>query len=162
MDKENDQIQDGAKTVLGIRVPPVLKSELYQEADKIGVPVSELGLNILLNRKKDKDEIEKLKQLVSERDKKNEELNLQIMILKGKHHDALEKTKRESAAQLKQLQERITGNDPLKDERLLYLFENLEGTTDRIKDAYGKDFDVTYNSPMDVLRTLIYGTKLNQ
>ena len=84
------------------------------------------------------------------------------MILKGKHHDALEKTKRESAAQLKQLQERITGNDPLKDERLLYLFENLEGTTDRIKDAYGKDFDVTYNSPMDVLRTLIYGTKLNQ
>lgn len=149
-----------ARVNIGIRISPELKEELNYEALELGLTSSQYGELILHNRHKGKAEIEQLKQTLEQRDRTIAELKLQ---LEGK--EKLQVEVAESSKEITELKALLTksntGNSLLKDNRLLYLFEQLKGKKDKVENTFGDDFDIIYDSPEAVLRALIYSSKLN-
>lgn len=149
-----------ARVNIGIRISPELKEELNYEALELGQSSSEYGELILNNRHRGKDEIEELKQSLKQRDGTIAEFKLQ---LEGKEKLEVELAdRRNENMELKaQLAKSNAANGLLKDNRLLYLFEQLKGKEDIVENTYGDDFEIVYDSPETVLRALIYSSKLN-
>ncbi len=140
-----------AKVVTGVRTHPELKMQLTEEGGDCGMSTSEYCEMILFNRHKEKAENERLRALVAV-------LQTQVSATGGKQFEVVQ-------AELEQLRKKITEqNNQLaifSDNRLLYLYENVKGKKDTVEDAYHPNFSITYNSTVDVLKALIYSTKLN-
>jgi hypothetical protein len=139
------------KVVISIKARPELKMHLNKEAAESGMSLSEYGELLLENRHNRETEIPML-------ESENKALRAQLMRINSQE---LELVRSENAKLKKQLLE-LQQNSILKDSRLLQLFENLKGKKDRIINAEGADFDVVYETPIQVLTALIYATKLNQ
>lgn len=150
------------KITTGFRCEPELKLELANEATELGIKLSEHLENTLANRHRLKAEIEQLKQTLELRDRTITEVELQLT---GKEKLELELTNsRKETQKLKELVAKLTAQNGLfNDKRLNYLFDQLKGKKDKVENAYsGGDFDITYNTPVDVLIALIYSSTLNQ
>jgi hypothetical protein len=161
MENYNEEAEvASAKVNIGIRISPELKEELNYEALELGQTTSQYGELILHNRHKGKAEIEQLKQTLELQDRAIAELKLQLA---GK--EKLEVNLADSRKEFAELKERLAKSDAannlLKDNRLLYLFEQLKGKKDTVENTFGDDFDIIYDSPEAVLRALIYSSKLN-
>ena len=148
-----------AKIVTGIRALPELKRALIYEARQLGISLSEYGEVILSNRHESKLEAEKLTQLVSQQAQEIEKLKKQTAAICVRQTEILSSEIRDLKKEIAEQNEQL---EIYRDERLIYLFEHLKGTTDEVKNAYGDDFKVTYKSTHDVLLAIIYNTKLNK
>ncbi len=176
--EENEGPDDGhekssAKEVIGVRAIRGLKDELTHEAPGAGLSVSEYCEMILMNRHKESPEMERLAQKVAEQQQEIERLTKlsaeqlqQFEKLKtqvattGNQQSELFKTENaELRKKIEELNNRLT---IYSDERLLYLFEYLKGKNDTVENAYGDNFKITYQSTYEVLRAILYNTKLNQ
>lgn len=124
--------------VVGIRALPKLKHQLSTEASEIGVTLSEYCESILANRHTENPELERLRNKVGEQQRELESLNAALAIEP----------------------EPVQVPGILTDQRLLFLFEKLKSKPDKVENAYGDDFAVTYNTPQDVLIAIIYSTQL--
>lgn len=157
------------KTMLGVRCFPELKFKLTEEAQALGITLSEHCENILLNKDV----------LLSEKEVAYHELELikQKMLVvfetlaetKAQHKTELQKAKVEK-------DRLIAENDQLKknaeimkqqialfsDKRLLFLFENLKGKKDTFDSPDGNTYNVTYNQPKDLLKALIYSFNIKK
>ena len=150
-----------ARVNIGIRISPQLKEELNYEALELGQTSSQYGETLLHNRHIYKDEINRLTQTLSERDKTIKEL--QLLFSDKEKLEAEVDAKRKEIQKLNDLVAKSNAqNDLIKDKRLQYLFEQLKGKKDRVENTFGDDFDTIYDSPEAVLRALIYSSKLNQ
>jgi len=146
---------------IGVRGLPRLKDELNYEASGVGQSTSEYAALILYNRFKDKEELEKLKQMLAERDKTITELNANAVNTEkiGLELAAYQK----EIVGLKELVAKLSSaNSIFKDQRLLYLYEQVKGRKDKVENAFSDDFDIVYNSPEAVLIALIYSCELNK
>ena len=79
----NDTVDDliettSPKVVIGIRETPLFKQLFEQEAKDRGMTASEYGRVILQNRHGNKEEVERLTQIVNEQQKNIEMLRLQL------------------------------------------------------------------------------------
>ncbi len=163
--------KSSAKVVTGIRMTPNLKDELITESSEAGLSVSEYGEVILMNRHKVSPEAERLAQKVTEQqqeiarltklstDQFQEVEKINAQLATANKQSELARTENEQL--LKKIGELNNQLDIYSDERLLYLFENLKGKSDTVENAYGEDFQITYNSPLEILKGIIYNTQLN-
>lgn len=134
---ETETISTG-RHVVGIRALPKLKHELSTESSEIGVTLSEYCESILANRHTENPELEQLRNKVAEQQSEIESLNAALAIKP----------------------EPVQAPAILSDERLLFLFDKLKGKSDKVENAYGDDFAITYNTPQDVLIAIIYSSQL--
>ncbi len=162
METNNEEAETSSAMVnIGVRGSARLKDEISSEASGVGQTISEYAALILYNRFKDKDELEKLKQTLAERDKTIVELNAKAV--KVEKLEAEIATYQKENVDLKKLVEKLSSeNSIFQDKRLLYLYEHLKGKKERVKNGYGDDFDLLYDSPVAVLMALIYSSKLNK
>ena len=155
---ENEIGNSSSKPVTGVRTAPALKDALINEAAEAGISLSEYCETILYNRHKGNGENEQLAQVVAEQKKEIERLKAQVAATGGKQFEVLQ-------AENEQLRKIIKEQDNqlaiYSDQRLLYIYENVKGKKDIVEDAYQANFGITYNSPQDVLKALIYSSKLN-
>ena len=157
----NNVDTSSARVNIGIRVSPGLKDELNFEASELGQTSSEYGESILHNRHKHKEEIEKLKQTLAERDKTIAALNTKAVSVEKL--EATIATYQKEIGGFKELVAKLTAeSDIFKDKRLHYLFQHLKGKKDKVDNAYGDDFEISYDSLKAVLTALIYSCKLNK
>ena len=152
---EQEEETSSAKVVLGIRVSPHLKEELNHEAEGCGMLTSEYGKLILESR----HDSEKLEQKIKEQQK-------EIEVLKASLNNNGSQSSELVVAENAELRQQVTSlNNRLSifnDKRLLYLFSQLKGKKDVVENVEGKNFDIVYQSPSDILIALIYASKLNQ
>lgn len=127
------------RQIISIRALPALKNHLLQEAMQLGITLSQHCENLISTTLKIKQDLAAIRLSEAEKIKEIKDLKNEI-----------------AAKSIT-----VTGSAILSDERLLFIFSKLKGTKDRVKNAFGKDFDITYNSPEDVLKSLIYFTNLN-
>jgi hypothetical protein len=140
MESNTIESNSTGRHVVGVRALPKLKQELANEAADVGLTLSEYCESILANRHAEGPEMERLRNKVAEQQREIEKLNASLLI----------KPEPVQAAPI------------LSDQRLLYLYEKLKGKPDKVENAYGDDFAITYNTPQDVLIAIIYSTQLNQ
>ncbi len=161
--------KSSAKVVTGIRMTPNLKDELITESSEAGLSVSEYGEVILMNRNKESPEMERLAKKITEQEREinrlsklSAEQSQEVEKLKAQTGKQTEQYQLESAQLRKKIEDQNNQLGIYRDERLLYLFDKLKGQSDTVENAYGDDFQITYNSPVEVLKGIIYNTKLNQ
>ena len=142
------------KVVLASRVTYQLKNEVMQEASAFGQPVSEYIEVLLSNRHKKGEGTEKLKLQLAEKDKHLEDAQQRIKTLEAQIAEA----KKNLLAEKSKLKPSV--DDPLFDKRLLSHFGKLKGKSDVVQDPYADPFPIKYNTPRDVLTTLIYSVRI--
>lgn len=180
-----------AKVVTGVRTQPELKMQLTEEGGDCGMSTSEYCEMLLLNRHKDKAEIEQLRELVGVLQKGKEKQQTQEAAREKQLEVALAENERlrelvavlqkgnekrqtqaatgvkqaEAEAEIVQLRKQLEEqNNQLaiySDQRLIYLYENVKGKKDIVENAYGDNFEITYDTPVQVLLALIYSSKIN-
>ena len=157
---EDEITSNGNRKInIGLRCYAELKFKLTEEAQNLGISLSEYCENILLN----KDTILAANQnFINEMQVLNQEM---IEVLK-----TFEETKSNYQTELKKVK---SENDSLKREvhelnnqvalftnkQLLFLFEKVKGQKDLIDAPDGQKYTVTYNSPKDLIEAMIYSFK---
>ena len=159
-----DEIQENGnrKTVLGIRISPEQKKKLSQTALKLGITMSELSENILLNNDN----------LLSDKNntlKENDELKRQVSELTKQLNNSNANHKTESENLKKCVAELQSHLNVVKaqvalhsDKKLLNLLSQLQGKKDTIETPEGQKFSVTYNTTNDLLTAMIYSFQLKK
>lgn len=150
------------KIVIGIRCYGELKFKLTEEANNLGISLSEHCENSLLN--KNTFQIEKenaLKELII-LEKKITELKKIGDKNSSQYQTEIEKLITENM----ELQKgKSMMNDQLSifsDKRLLDLFALIKGKKDTIEMSDGQKLLVTFNHPKDVLKALLYSFNLKK
>ncbi|MDO9000233.1 MAG: hypothetical protein Q7W45_10750 [Bacteroidota bacterium] len=173
MDQETieDEITNtgNRKTVLGVRCYPELKFKLSEEAEKLGISLSECAENILLNKdallSEKEDAISEVEIL------KNKCLRLEEMLIskdaiissKQNHFNNeyqklnTENTKLKLEVDLMKKQFELFSN-----KHLLFLFEKLKDKKDTIISPNGNTYNVTYSHPKDLLEAMIHSFKIKK
>ena len=164
---DDGQEKSSAKVVTGVRTTPILKNEVMYESSEAGMSVSEYLEVILLNRHKESPEMDRLTKKVTEQEQEISRLTK----MSAEQFQQIEKMKAQEAAagnkqtendQLRKKNEELTNRLIIySDERLLYLFEHVKGKSDTVENAYGDNFKITYQSTYEVLKAILYNTKLN-
>jgi hypothetical protein len=174
--EEEIMINGSRKINIGIRAYPELKQKLAEQAIELGITLSEHAENILLN----KDNLQNvvalnLKEIVSLKEHISK-LNVLIESISSHRKIEVEKVTHENAKLQKEI---IMLNDQLmelktthqllhdqltlfKDKKLLELFEQLRGTTAIIQTTNGQTISITYDTPADLMRVLIYSFKIKK
>lgn len=158
---ELNEIETGrssSKPVVGVRTAPELKDILIDEAAEAGISLSEYCETILFNRHKGNGESEQLTRVLAEQKKEIEALKGQIAASE-QQLKAIQAENEELQSQNETLKNQLT---IFSDKRLLYLFHHLQGKKDTVENAYGDNFAIIYQTPMQVLQALVYSTTLNQ
>ena len=83
-----------------------------------------------------------------------------ILFNRNKGFDEIAQLRQSLVASQKKVEELTRQTGIFRDERLLNLFERVRGREDIVKNAYGDDFRITYNTPADLLIALIYASSL--
>lgn len=125
-----DGIENNTKTVLSVRILPEEKQRLIEQANALGIKLSEHAENILLNAQK-----------------------IQV----NDETDNLKREKLELVTQVRQLTDQLT---LLKNPTLIKLFEQVKGMKDEVTATDGKTYTITYNTPADLLLAMILSYKL--
>jgi chromosome segregation ATPase len=157
--EENEDVSEensGGKPMIGARIFAKTKHELGQEAGSLGLSFSEHVENILQTRHDWKIEITRLNTLIKTEESKVEEFKSELDRLKAKFLDASENNKQLVAKLQSQLEQLEGLAELLNDERLLNLFNAVKGKKDEVENADGKNFEIIYNSPKDLLYAMIY------
>ena len=158
----NDTVDDviemtNAKVVIGIRETPAFKELFEKEAKERGMTGSEYGRMILRNRHGNKEEVERLMQLVSEQKKVIDDLRMQ----KGKDEtnqlELFGSVKEELLQHIESLNSQLA---ILHDPQLHYLFDQVKFLRDTIHAPDGRLYSIQYNTPLDLLFAMIYSYKL--
>lgn len=151
------------KTMLGVRCFAELKFKLTEEAQALGITLSEHCENILLNKDALLSEIEETNVLIEELRKKIQETYNESTEIKSHYKVELQKKILENDrlstenTQLKKNSELMKQQLALfTDKRLLFLFEKVKGQKDIIVGTDGQNWAVTYNQPKDLLEAMIY------
>lgn len=129
--------QGTTRQVIGLRALPSLKNDLVQEAKSLGITLSEHCENIISTRVKIQSDIDILRLSLDEKEKEIQRLRSEA------------KTSALATPPI------------LKDERLLFLFEKLKDKKDVVTNSFGKNFEIIYETPEDIVKALIYSTNLN-
>lgn len=158
MEKIEDEITSNGnrKINIGLRCYAELKYKLVEEAQNLGISLSEYCENILLNKdtilsenQNFIDEIEVLNQHMFEVKKTFEEAT-------SKCQTALKEVKSEND-NLKREVDVLNNQIVLfTNKQLLFLFEKVKGQKDLIDAPDGQKYTVIYNSPKDLLEAMIY------
>jgi Fe-S cluster assembly iron-binding protein IscA len=104
-------------------------------------------------------ETKRLKELVAVQQTEIEQLKAQVTAGGAQQLEVALTENKELRKQLEMQKQQLA---IYSDKRLLYLYENVKGKTDTVEDAYHDNFGIRYNTPQDVLKALIYSSKLNQ
>jgi L-cysteine desulfidase len=150
------------KTMLGVRCYSELKLKLTEDAQKLGISLSEYCESILLN----------YDTIVNEREAALIEIaavNDKLLQISSNSKLLLENQKIE----IKELKEEIESlkmnmkfaNEQMslfKNKQLLSLFEIVKGKTDKIELSFGKTYSIKYDSPKDLLEAMIYSFKVKK
>lgn len=164
MDTNDNLVEDypsmhTAKTVTGVRTSPELKMELTNEAINRGMSISEYGELLFYNRNKETEETVQLRKNLAALQQENEKLKTLVTQNDSKQLEAvLEENKLIRITIEEQSRQLALFND----KRLLYIFQHLKGKKDIVENAYGDNFEITYETPVDVILASIYSTKLNK
>jgi hypothetical protein len=164
MEENQDELNSmsDAKVMMGLRLSAKTKLELCAEADDLGITLSEHSENILLNRHTVFEELLKARSDIEGEQKKLEELKLQFQHFKAQHFDITENYKMRLQNKLTEISELNAALGLYADARLLQLFAGVHGKKDEIENADGENFEVTYNSPKDLLTAMIYSYELKK
>lgn len=149
--KLKEESQTGSpKVVISTKAQPELKMRLIEEAEALGMFLSEYCELILSNRHDRETEI---------RRKDSENRALRAKLNESCHENELLKKENEDLRKhIKELQEQLW---ILTEPRLMQLFERVKGRRDIVENARGDDFPIEYRTTIDVLIALIYTTDLN-
>ena len=157
--KKEIRANGNRKVNIGVRGYPELKYKLAENAQNLGMTLSEYCENILLNNdtiilenRNYIDEIEILNQQMLEIKKIFEEAS-------SKYQTTLKEVKSEND-HLKRAVDILKNQVTLfTNKQLLLLFEKLKGQKDLIDAPDGQKYIITYNSPKDLLEAMIYSFK---
>lgn len=161
-EKSEQKIQKSGnrKTVLGVRISPEQKEKFSQIALKLGITMSELAENILLNNDNlliDKDRLVKEN---SDFKRQLDELTKQLNNSNANHKTEADSLKK-CLAELQSYVSTVKGQVAIhQDKRLLHFLSMVKGRKDTIVTPDNGTFSITYETTTDVLTSLIYSNKL--
>jgi hypothetical protein len=157
------------KTMLGVRCFAELKFKLTEEAQALGITLSEHCESILLNKDALFYEKEEALAVIEELRRKVDLTTTTLDSIKSQHITELQKVKGENDRisaeniQLKKNDEVMKKQVALfTNKRLLFLFEKVKGQKDIIDGADGEKYSITYNQPKDLLEAMIYSFNLKK
>lgn len=128
-----ENVTDQTKPVLSIRIPVAAKQKLIDDAQALGMSMSEHAEQILLMGIYDQGE-----------------------------NEQIEKLKKEIERLTQQLQEVQTRLRIFSDPRLLSIYEQVKGMSDEIITPEGTKHPTTYATPEHLLYAMIYSYSLNK
>jgi len=160
----DEEIQNNGnrKIVLGVRLHPDQKEKLGQIALKLGITMSELAENILLNND---DLLSDKNAAISENNELKSqvaELANQLRTSNANHLSESENLKKHIAelqSYVSQVKEQVAIH---QNKRLLQLLAQLHGKRDAIETPEGQKIVITYNTTNDLLIAMIYSFQLKK
>jgi hypothetical protein len=163
-----DEIQSNGtrKINIGLRCYGELKLKLSNEAEALGLSLSEYCENILINRGLSEEESEAANKHIETLQEQVNRLNSQLALDTSAFRAELEKVKSENGDLLlkqNRLRQKIVYMADLtklfEDPHLLELFEKIKGEKDVINASDGSTYEFTYSNPKDLLKAMIYSYK---
>ena len=149
------------KVAISAKISSDLKNKLLQEAQAMGISLSELIEIILATKDNLMAELETLKQEVME---------LKTYVAVSQNNYSLERNQsllqlENSYAEKQKINEWINSIVPYleiyKDSRLQELFESVKGKTDTVETSDKRTFPITYTTTKDLLTAMIHTYELN-
>lgn len=147
-------LNPGQKTVISFRCNASLKNRLNSASLQRNITTSELIEHLLTTYHQHETALAEARQ-------ENSDLKQQLVERSAIKAD-LEEARNVINEQEKRMKVLSQVSDITQDQRLVYMFEHLKGKTDTVENAYGANFEITYHSTREVLKAIIYNTKLNQ
>jgi hypothetical protein len=156
------EITSEAKVNIGVRVCPKEKGTLISEAGCLGIPLSEHVEQIILNRKSGNKELQITKKKLEEEKREKEAMRNAFESAKKRLLNEIQQCKAEllNAKNVGASSNAIAAI--LEDKRLLQLFQGVKGKKDTVENAKGENFEIVYNTPLDLLAAMIYSFKLKK
>ena len=165
MKKENNEqtikSKGSRKVAISAKISPDLKNKLLQEAQSMGISLSELIEIILATKDNIMAEVETLKQEVME-------LKTYVAVSQNNYSIELNQSLQQlenSNAEKQRINEWINSVVPYldiyKEPRLQKIFEGVKGKTDTVETSDGRTFPITYTTSKDLLTAMIHSYELN-
>lgn len=162
IDKIEEEIYENGnrKINIGVRAYSELKLKLSDEAQGLGISLSEHCENILITHARLLEEVNELTKALELLEHKNVSLEATLAGIDLASFNKRIRLLSEENALLKNSLEELRSNQQIYfDSRLAYLFNKVKGKSDSIITDKG-EMNITFNNPKDVLLALIYSYNL--
>jgi hypothetical protein len=162
IDKIEEEIfENGNRKInIGVRAYSELKLKLSDEAQGLGISLSEHCENILITHAGLLEKVSELTKTVEILKQKNTSLESSLAEIDlTRFNTKIKLLTNENSLIKKSLEELKSNQQIYSDLRLIYLFNKVKGKSDSIITDNG-ELNLVYNTPKDVLLALIYSYKL--